>query len=140
MPAAEVELDDRDESFDGVLDLGDGEEHLGVAHETNESNSQQKRTFRALRHKIELYVCPYLVIRSSMLRGSRMKVGRTTLLRSAPGRSWEMMCDRTTRWSAGASLVAVFLRQRTVALVGLDHQSVILGDLGLGPITRGSAA
>lgn len=34
MPAAEVELDDRDESFDRVLDLGDGEEHLGMAHET----------------------------------------------------------------------------------------------------------
>lgn len=34
MPAAEIELDDRDESFDGVLDLGDREEHLGVAHET----------------------------------------------------------------------------------------------------------
>jgi hypothetical protein len=34
VPAAEVELDDRDESFDGVLDLGDGEEHFGMAHET----------------------------------------------------------------------------------------------------------
>lgn len=36
-----------------------------------------------------------MVMRSSMLRGSRMKVGRTTLLRSAPGLSWDMMCDRT---------------------------------------------
>lgn len=60
MPAAEVELDDRDESFDGVLDLGDGEEHLGVAHETNESNSQQKRTFRALRHKDRAVCLPLL--------------------------------------------------------------------------------
>lgn len=33
MPAAEVELDDRDKSFDGVLDLGDGEEHFGMTHE-----------------------------------------------------------------------------------------------------------
>jgi hypothetical protein len=33
----------------------------------------------------------YLVIRSSMERGSRMKVGSTTRLRSAPGRSWEMI-------------------------------------------------
>lgn len=37
----------------------------------------------------------YLVMRSSMLLGSRMKVGRVTLLRSAPGLSCEMMCDRT---------------------------------------------
>lgn len=53
-----------------------------------------------------------------------------------------MMCDRTTRWSAvrGRSLVPASLRRRTVALVGLDHQSVILSDLDLGPITRGSAA
>lgn len=38
---------------------------------------------------------PYFVIRSNMLRGSRMKVGKTTLLRSAPGLSCEMICDRT---------------------------------------------
>lgn len=38
---------------------------------------------------------PYFVIRSNMLRGSRMKVGKTTLLRSAPGLSWEMICDKT---------------------------------------------
>lgn len=37
----------------------------------------------------------YLVIRSSMLRGSRIKVGRVILLRSAPGLSWEMMCVST---------------------------------------------
>ena len=37
----------------------------------------------------------YLVIRSNMLRGSRMNVGRVTLLKSAPGLSWEMMCPST---------------------------------------------
>lgn len=37
----------------------------------------------------------YFVIRSSMLRGSRMNVGRTTRLRSAPGRSCEMICMST---------------------------------------------
>lgn len=36
-----------------------------------------------------------LVIRSSMLRGSRMKVGRVTRESSAPGRSWLMMWVRT---------------------------------------------
>lgn len=37
----------------------------------------------------------YFVMRSSMLRGSRMNVGRVTLLKSAPGLSWEMMCPST---------------------------------------------
>lgn len=37
----------------------------------------------------------YFVIRSSILRGSRIKVGKTTLLRSAPGRRWEMMWEST---------------------------------------------
>ena len=37
----------------------------------------------------------HFVILSSMLRGSRIKVGKTTRLRSAPGLSWEMMWERT---------------------------------------------
>ena len=37
----------------------------------------------------------YFVILSSMDLGSRMKVGRVTLLRSAPGRNCEMMWERT---------------------------------------------
>lgn len=37
----------------------------------------------------------YFVILSSMDRSSRMKVGSVILDKSAPGRSWEMMCERT---------------------------------------------
>jgi hypothetical protein len=37
----------------------------------------------------------YFVIRSNIDLGSRMKVGKVTRERSAPGRSWEMMCERT---------------------------------------------
>ena len=37
----------------------------------------------------------YFVILSSIDLGSRMKVGRVTLLKSAPGRNWEMMWDST---------------------------------------------
>lgn len=37
----------------------------------------------------------YFVILSSIDLGSRMKVGNVTRLKSAPGRSWEMMCERT---------------------------------------------
>ena len=37
----------------------------------------------------------YFVIRSNIDRGSSMKVGSTTLLRSAPGRSCEMIWEST---------------------------------------------
>jgi hypothetical protein len=47
-----------------------------------------------------------------------MKVGRTTRLKSAPGRSWEMMCDSTDMFESvlrcGDGIV------RTISLVGLD--------------------
>jgi hypothetical protein len=38
----------------------------------------------------------YFVIRSSMDRSSRMNVGRVIRDRSAPGRSWAMICDNTS--------------------------------------------
>lgn len=44
----------------------------------------------------------HFVILSSIDLGSRMKVGSVTLLKSAPGRSCEMMCERT-RQGPGAS-------------------------------------
>lgn len=37
------------------------------------------------------------MIRSNIDLGSSMKVGSTTLLKSAPGRSWEIMWDRTVQ-------------------------------------------
>jgi hypothetical protein len=37
----------------------------------------------------------YFVILSNIDRSSRMKVGRVILDRSAPGRSWAMMCEST---------------------------------------------
>lgn len=33
MPAAQVEFDDGDEALGGVIDLGNGQQHLGMAHE-----------------------------------------------------------------------------------------------------------
>ena len=36
-----------------------------------------------------------MVILSNMDLGSRMKVGSTTLLKSAPGRNCEMICEST---------------------------------------------
>jgi hypothetical protein len=41
-------------------------------------------------------ILSHFVMRSNIDRGSRMKVGRVTRLRSAPGRSCDMMCESTT--------------------------------------------
>ncbi|KAI9731561.1 MAG: hypothetical protein M1834_004681 [Cirrosporium novae-zelandiae] len=35
--------------------------------------------------------------------GSNIKVGSVTLLRSAPGRNWEIICDRTVQGKQGVS-------------------------------------
>ena len=42
----------------------------------------------------------YFVIRSSIDLGSRIKVGRVTLFRSAPGRNCDMICESTTKLAA----------------------------------------
>ena len=77
-------------------------------------------------------------MRSSMLRGSRMKVGKTTRLRSAPGLSCDIMCMSTVS-GVSVNLAAVVdtmniaggvitKRQEahTIALLGLDDGAVIL--------------
>lgn len=104
MPAAQVELDDANEPLGRVVNLGDGQEHLGMAHEAGgkswsagtglmvvAAHGRARAWWGRGSKKTDF------VILSSMLLGSRMKVGRVTLLRSAPGRSWEMMCVRTAQ-------------------------------------------
>ncbi len=72
----------------------------------------------------------YFVILSSILLGSRINVGNTTLLKSAPGRSCEMICDKT----AADHQLRVFPRSllgvRTIALIGLDNCGVVVGTAG----------
>ena len=53
------------------------------------------RVLLAPRHKTSVCILAYLVILSSIDRSSKMKVGRVILDRSAPGRSCDMMCERT---------------------------------------------
>jgi hypothetical protein len=66
------------------------------------------------------YVYTHLVILSNILLGSRIKVGSTTRLKSAPGRSCEMMCERTIpRISHLSSLPTIF--ERRVAHHFLDQ-------------------
>jgi hypothetical protein len=60
----------------------------------------------------------YLVMRSSIDLGSRMNVGSTTRLRSAPGRSCEMMCERTGLGQRERSIPRQ--GRLTISLVGLD--------------------
>lgn len=93
MPSSEVELYDAEEALDGVVDGGEVEEHLGMAHETVAKRERRWSAREKRRERTE----SHFVILSSMLLGSRIKVGKTTRLRSAPGRSWEMMWERTAR-------------------------------------------
>lgn len=82
MPTTQIELDNRHESLDGIIDVGNREEEFGMAHEALKivvSSSHLDVYYRV--------VVFYFVMRSNMLLGSRMKVGRVTLLRSAPGLS-----------------------------------------------------
>jgi len=60
------------------------------------------------------------VMRSSILLGSRMNVGRVTRLRSAPGRSWLMMWDKTVRKALAYRRIIWRGLDRTIALVVVD--------------------
>lgn len=138
MPATQIKLDNRNESLDGVVDEWYGEKHFGVAHEAVEVMSAF-RMCRRFRHSRSRWA--YLVIRSSILRGSRMKVGRTTRLRSAPGRRLDMICMSTRKHRLGLlDHLELRNRPRTIALFGLDYEGIIFNSVGLGPIAGGSAA
>jgi hypothetical protein len=85
------------------------------------------------------------VIRSNMERGSRMKVGNVTRLRSAPGRSCDMMCEST----AQESHVSQLSRARrveawgvhTAALLRVHDGLVFFGNvIAAGLVHRGSSA
>lgn len=59
-----------------------------------------------------------------------MKVGKVTLLRSAPGRSWEIMCMRTAeQWSACTGrLLHEDSILHTIPLLAIHH-SLIFGSV-----------
>lgn len=62
----------------------------------------------------------YLVIRSSMERGSRINVGSTTRLKSAPGRNCEMMCERTDLCQYSHAWLRFPHPALTISLIRLD--------------------
>lgn len=98
MPTTEIELDYGYKALDWVVYRRDVKEHFRVAHEAGVN--QQHWTcvwFKTILEKSQAAHDgrTHLVILSSILRGSRMKVGRTTRLKSAPGRSCDMICEST---------------------------------------------
>lgn len=84
MPSTQVELDHRHKALDWVVNSAHGKEGIGVSHEARRDVSFWKAKRQGSKAGD---IISYLVIRSSIDRGSRMNVGRTTRLRSAPGRS-----------------------------------------------------
>jgi hypothetical protein len=127
VPPTEVELGHCDEALDRVLNLGQREECLGVGHEAVGLSAWSWS--RMLRKSSS-----HFVMRSSIDRGSRMKVGRVTRLRSAPGRSCEMMCESTVRErsvSQRSCCIQLFRvpGRRTAALLRVDDRLILLCDL-----------
>jgi hypothetical protein len=89
VPATEVEPNNSHEALYGVLDFGHWEKRVWMCHEAI-SNRQHSDPLGSFGSKVT-----HFVILSSIDRGSRMKVGRVTRLRSAPGRSCEIICMST---------------------------------------------
>lgn len=93
MPSAEVELDDRHKPLQRIINIRHWQQRLRVRHEAvkqiSTDPSRRSLPMGARSHT-------HFVMRSSILLGSKINVGSTTRLRSAPGRSCEMMCERTT--------------------------------------------
>ena len=88
MPSTEIELGHCYEALDRVVDFGKRKQCFGMCHETFwQSAPIQQRVYRN--------TLSHFVIRSSIDRGSSIKVGSVTRLRSAPGRSCDIMCEST---------------------------------------------
>lgn len=96
MPSTQIEFDHRNETLNRVIDRGHRKKRFGMCHEAMQS-------IQSVPSQVIVGPAPdklrkgrtYLVMRSSIDLGSRIKVGRTTRLKSAPGRSCEMICERT---------------------------------------------
>jgi hypothetical protein len=86
VPSTQVEPHHRHKSLHRIVDFRHREQRLRVCHEA---------ISRLAIYLSVLNTGTHFVILSSILLGSRMKVGSTTRLRSAPGRSWLMICDKT---------------------------------------------
>lgn len=89
VPSTQVKFNHGYKALDRVLNFWHWKESFRVGHEA--------AAIMVSSSLVEVVESSYFVILSNIDLGSRMKVGRTTLLRSAPGRNCEMMCERTGR-------------------------------------------
>lgn len=99
VPTAKVKLDDRDEPLCWIIHHRHWQQCLGVLHEATFPSKilivSSTRKSSHGRNQPKMLAETYLVILSSMLFGSRMKVGRVMRLRSAPGLSCEIIDSNT---------------------------------------------
>lgn len=91
VPSAQIETNHRDEAFRRVVHRCYWDQVLWVLHETGRCHYPGLSQLKGARHTDS-----HFVMRSSMLLGSRMNVGKVIRLKSAPGRSCEMMDKRTS--------------------------------------------
>ena len=108
MPSAEVELRYGDKSFYRVFDFRNRKHSLRMGHEAVTCVSAQIKPKRFASTQT------HFVMRSSIDRGSRMKVGRVTRLKSAPGRSWDIICMSTVTCLSCQSIPVVAQSARSV--------------------------
>ena len=87
MPAAQVELYDRNKALQRIVNLRHGQEIFWMRHKAMAVVSCAQEGWGCAQTDF--------VILSSIDRSSRINVGRVTLDRSAPGRSCDMICERT---------------------------------------------
>lgn len=96
VPPTKIEFHHRYKTLYRIVDIGHGQQRLRVCHEATKSPISYERV-------LEYLDVAHFVILSSIDLGSKMNVGRTTLLRSAPGRSCEMIWERTMSEDDGLS-------------------------------------
>ena len=71
--------------------------------------------------------CSHFVILSSIDLGSRIKVGNVILLRSAPGRSCEMMCESTALEELACQVTGLLDRcERRFAALSTEAHTIAL--------------
>lgn len=123
VPSTQVEFDDRDKSFHRIVYFGHGEKCLWVCHE---AMLGQLAFFLIKSCFSAASLSTYFVILSNMLLGSRIKVGRTTLLKSAPGLNCEMMCESTILPIDQQKILIVLLLFLTISLIRFHHSRLVL--------------
>lgn len=122
MPATQIELDHRHKSLDRVVNFRHRKQCFGVCHEAVEAVRRRCNGWGGS--------STHFVMRSSMDLSSKMNVGRVIRDRSAPGRSWAMMCERTFLMSDSACL-AIGWGKVTIVLFRLDDSLFLVIVAGL---------